>query len=82
MAQNRIGILNQILHYRIENGDFKEVSSEEVIQRINQLDIALNYKDILITASKNLVIYDDWNLYELFGENDNDYYLFSWCTTA
>ncbi len=82
VIQNRIGILNQILHYSIENGDFRVVSSDEASQRINQLDIEINYKDILISNSKNLVIYDDWNLYELFGENENDYYLFIWYTTA
>lgn len=66
----------------IKNGSFKEASNKEVLDRLKQLNIHLNYERIINKDSKNLVIFDEWNLFETFGRDNEEYFLFVWYTTA
>jgi hypothetical protein len=64
------------------SGVFKEVDREDVLRKVNEMDVSFDLNTTINEESKNTLIYDDWNLFLLIGSNPQNYYLLIWYTTA
>ncbi|MCO4852491.1 hypothetical protein [Bacillus vallismortis] len=82
--KNRDAVITKILEPVIEHGIFSEIDGLSVLQRI----LAFDYKGIQLDErlftdeSRHVVIYDEWNLFVVFGYEGTKAYLYTWFTTA
>lgn len=80
--KNRLNRLNNTIGSITNNGVFKEVDREDVLKKVNEIDVNFDLNTTINEESKNILIYDDWNLLLLIGSNPQNYYLLIWYTTA
>ncbi len=70
-------ILTTALSYMIDNGTCSPVEWKELLGRSSELTKGhLDIENEITGESRNLVLYDDWNLLQWFGMNSNDYYMY------
>ncbi|KAF1677765.1 hypothetical protein [Bacillus sp. SKDU12] len=81
---NRDAILPNILEPVIEHGIFAEIDGVFVLQRISTYENnGIQIDERLFTGeSRHVVIYDEWNLFLVFGYEGTTSYLYTWFTTA
>ncbi|MCY7916759.1 hypothetical protein [Bacillus vallismortis] len=84
VEKNRDAVITKILEPVIEYGIFSEIDGVSVLQRI----LAFGHKGIQLDErlftdeSRHVVIYDEWNLFLVFGYEGTTAYLYTWYTTA
>ncbi|MCY7961550.1 hypothetical protein [Bacillus inaquosorum] len=83
IEKNR-AVLTNILEPVIEHGVFSEIDGASVLQRILIFENnGIQIDERLFTdESRHVVIYDEWNLFLVFGYEGTTAYLYTWFTTA
>ncbi|MDQ0899422.1 hypothetical protein [Paenibacillus sp. V4I7] len=81
VLSSRDAVLNRILN-RIDKGVFSSIDSQMLAKKILEVDIDIDVYRELTNESSNIIIFDDWNLLEIMGRNEDNYFLFTWYTTA
>jgi|AraplaMF_Col_mLB_1032019.scaffolds.fasta_scaffold04368_5 hypothetical protein len=74
--------LHHVLHYLVKNGEFLAIDGEAALRRIQVHADDFDVGSVVTIDSANVLLFDDWNLMQLFGYNQNNYYLYLWYTTA
>ncbi|MCY9517871.1 hypothetical protein [Paenibacillus apiarius] len=82
VEQNRISVLYKAVYYVVKNGLFAEISRQSAVEKINQMNTDIECEREITDDSSNVVIFDDWNLFQLLGSNQDNVYLYIWYTTA
>ncbi|MFW5437580.1 hypothetical protein [Paenibacillus apiarius] len=82
VEQNRISVLYKAVYYVVKNGLFAEISRQSAVEKINQMNTDIECEREITDDSSNIVIFDDWNLFQLLGSNQDNVYLYIWYTTA
>lgn len=82
VEQNRISVLYKAVYYVVKNGLFAEISRQSAVEKINQMNTDIECEHEITGDSSNVVIFDDWNLFQLLGSNQDNVYLYIWYTTA
>ncbi|MBN3527360.1 hypothetical protein [Paenibacillus apiarius] len=82
VEQNRISVLYKAVYYVVKNGLFAEISRQSAVEKINQMNTDIECEHEITDDSSNVVIFDDWNLFQLLGSNQDNVYLYIWYTTA
>ncbi|MCY7905611.1 hypothetical protein MOB40_11930 [Bacillus inaquosorum] len=83
IEKNR-AVLTNILEPVIEHGVFSEIDGASVLQRILTYEnngIQIDER-LFIDESRHVVIYNEWNLFLVFGYEGTTAYLYTWFTTA
>ncbi|AMA54496.1 hypothetical protein [Bacillus inaquosorum] len=84
IEKNRDAVLTNILEPVIEHGIFSEIDGASVLQRILTYEnngIQIDER-LFIDESRHVVIYNEWNLFLVFGYEGTTAYLYAWFTTA
>ncbi|MCY7749189.1 hypothetical protein [Bacillus inaquosorum] len=84
IEKNRDAVLTNILEPVIEHGIFSEIDGASVLQRILTYEnngIQIDER-LFIDESRHVVIYNEWNLFLVFGYEGTTAYLYTWFTTA
>ncbi|MCG7380824.1 hypothetical protein MH215_27965 [Paenibacillus sp. ACRSA] len=81
VKENRQEVIKRILYYINKNGKVEGINSNEIIKKIEYYGGDINHESEF-TNSTNTLIYDDWNLFQVLGSNETNYFLFIWYTTA
>ncbi|MHA6488421.1 hypothetical protein [Bacillus cabrialesii] len=84
VEKNREAVITKILEPVIEYGIFSEFDGASVLQRILAYENnGIQIDERLFTnESRHVVIFDEWNLFLVFGYEGTTAYLFTWFTTA
>lgn len=84
VEKNREAVITKILESVIEYGIFSEFDGASVLQRILAYENnGIQIDERLFTnESRHVVIYDEWNLFPVFGYEGTTAYLYTWFTTA
>lgn len=84
VEKNREAVITKILESVIEYGIFSEFDGASVLQRILAYENnGIQIDERLFTnESRHVVIYDEWNLFLVFGYEGTTAYLYTWFTTA
>ncbi|NGZ76951.1 hypothetical protein [Saccharibacillus alkalitolerans] len=79
----RSAVLPRLLYYVTENGDFAPYGRTDIEERIAGLKLdELELTREIGEGERVLAIYDDWNLLQIFGRNEERDYVFLWETLA
>ena len=82
VKHNRINVLYKAVYYVMKNGLFEEISGTTAVKKINEMNADIELEHEIANDSNNVVIFDDWNLFQLLGHNEEIVYLYIWYTTA
>ncbi|MCY9697330.1 hypothetical protein [Paenibacillus alginolyticus] len=75
-------VLNKIFNFINKDGVCAKIDSHTLTKKISEVDIEIDVYREITKESCNFIIFDNWNLLQSVGRNDNTYYLFIWYTTA
>lgn len=84
IEKTRDAVLTNILEPVIEHGIFSKIDGASALQRIHTYEnngIQID-ESLFMDESRHVVIYDDWNLFMVFGYEGTTAYLYTWFTTA
>ncbi|MGM1049720.1 MAG: hypothetical protein ACQEXX_26795 [Bacillota bacterium] len=75
--------LRTALTYLLDNGECTSLRWKEILDKAElYTEGHLELKNEVTFRSSNVMLYNDWNLLQLFGVNDEHYYLYLWYTSA
>lgn len=82
VEENRPYVLRRIVEYLIDSQKYEKVDAITIIEKVNSLNLHVEFTGQVTKNSSNLIVYNDWNFFQVFGYNQENYYLITWYTTA
>ncbi|WP_099192355.1 hypothetical protein [Tepidibacter mesophilus] len=86
--KNRIETFKKFLFTGLNNMFVKQIPYKEFEERVNQYLNGMDYLNAYSmfrckTQNADITcLFDDWNLYQVFGVSEKNYFIYLWYTTA